>query len=136
MPIPVSFHVMFLIQHEGPIYIYIYIYITNLPTHTSGLKQRSWFATTQTDSQVVNMHIYTHTNTYIHTQMYQIGNDEFVLQYNKLVQNSFRVVNDADVFARLPRNKGIGSVPGERTHIFLCASMCCCVCVCVCVWFA
>lgn len=39
-----------------------------------------------------------------------------MLRFNKLVPNSFRVVNDADVFARLPRNKGIGSVPGLTNY--------------------
>jgi len=46
----------------------------------------------------------------------KVGNAEFVSKYNRLVPESFRVVNDADVFARLPRNKGIGSVPGLTNY--------------------
>ena len=34
-----------------------------------------------------------------------MGDDEFVRQYNKLIPNTYRIVNDADVISRLPRNR-------------------------------
>ena len=40
----------------------------------------------------------------------QVGNEEFVRRFNRLVPKTFRVVNDADVIVRLPRNKGVGAV--------------------------
>ena len=46
----------------------------------------------------------------------KVGNDEFVRRFNKLVPNTFRVVNDADVIVRLPRNKGVGAVPGAGNY--------------------
>ena len=46
----------------------------------------------------------------------KVGDDEFVRRYNDLVPNSFRVVNDADVIVRLPRNKGVGSIPGATNY--------------------
>jgi len=46
----------------------------------------------------------------------KVGDDEFVRRYNELVPNSFRIVNDADVIVRLPRNKGVGSIPGATNY--------------------
>jgi len=39
-----------------------------------------------------------------------------VRRFNALVPNAFRVVNDADVIVRLPRNKGVGAVPGAGNY--------------------
>ena len=46
----------------------------------------------------------------------KVGNEEFVRRFNRLVPKTFRVVNDADVIVRLPRNKGVGAVPGAGNY--------------------
>ena len=46
----------------------------------------------------------------------KVGDDEFVRRFNRLVPNAFRVVNDADVIVRLPRNKGLGALPGAGNY--------------------
>jgi hypothetical protein len=46
----------------------------------------------------------------------KVGNEEFVRRFNRLVPHTFRVVNDADVIVRLPRNKGVGAVPGAGNY--------------------
>jgi len=46
----------------------------------------------------------------------KMGDEEFARRYNKLVPNTFRMVNDADVIVRLPRNQGVGSIPGIGTY--------------------
>ena len=54
----------------------------------------------------------------------KVGDDEFVRRFNRLVPNSFRVVNDADVIVRLPRNKGVGAVPGAAAPPLRGACLC------------
>jgi len=44
------------------------------------------------------------------------GNHWFAKRYNELVANSFRIVNDADLVARMPRSYGSGSMLGRYKH--------------------